>query len=167
MTRKLTILFAPMEGVGHVNACIGLAEALHSRGHKIVFVVVQEFKGKLSSYGFHEELLEVEEQKEDLKPGENNADSLMKEGYMSPMSSFEKLKISTNSDLLNEWVKKAKDSEPQLKQIVAKHKPDVIIIDAFIGSPTLIYSEKPWVRVFSGNPLSAIKDERTPPGCSG
>ncbi len=39
MYQKLTVLFAPIEGVGHVNACIGIAEVLKERGHKIVFAV--------------------------------------------------------------------------------------------------------------------------------
>jgi len=60
-----------------------------------------------------------------------------------------------------------KASEPKLKAIIEKHKPDIYIIDHFIGSPTLIYSDKPWIFLFSGNPLFVLDDKRTPPGASG
>ena len=53
-----------MEGVGHVNATIGIAEALKDRGHRIVYVVLNSFEGKLKKYGFEEELLINEETKE-------------------------------------------------------------------------------------------------------
>ena len=84
MTKMLTILFSAVDGVGHVNACIGLAEVLHKRGHKIVFVVGKEFEGKLTSFGFHEEILEKHpEKKQDMKPGKNAAEHLMKSGILS------------------------------------------------------------------------------------
>jgi UDP:flavonoid glycosyltransferase YjiC (YdhE family) len=57
MSKKFTILFVPLDDSGHVNACIGLAECLRDRGHKIVVAIDPTFKGKLISYGFIEELL--------------------------------------------------------------------------------------------------------------
>ena len=59
MANKLTILFAPIDAVGHVNACIGLAEALKDRGHRIVFLVSKPYSGQLFSYGFEEEIFEM------------------------------------------------------------------------------------------------------------
>jgi len=35
-------------------------------------------------------------------------------------------------------------NETKLKEIIAKRKPDVIIIDDFMGSPTLLYAGIPW-----------------------
>ena len=171
MSSKLTILFAPFEGVGHVMACIGLAEALQSRGHKIVFAVNKVYEGKLALYGFQEELLDPPktDQVENFveKPGEAYTNSLMNSGMFKSMSSLEKLKLVKTVMNNPEMLAKVKAVEPQIKQIVDKHKPDVYIIDHFIGSPTLIYSDKPWVFAFSTNPFFIIDDERTPPGCSG
>ncbi len=45
--KSLTILFAPLDGWGHINACIGLAEVLLNRGHRVVFAIDISFKGKL------------------------------------------------------------------------------------------------------------------------
>ncbi|CAG2118653.1 unnamed protein product, partial [Medioppia subpectinata] len=162
----LTILFAPMEGVGHVNACIGLAEVLLSRGHKVVFAVDQSYAGKLSPFGFIEEIITSEETK-GKKPGEDIAIKLVASGLLSAKTSLESLKSMKSVPLMDVMLQKFKDNEPQLKAIVAKHNPDVYIIDDFFGSPTLIHSNKPWVLLCSGNPLFYINDERTPPPGSG
>ena len=167
MSSKLTILFAPMDGVGHVNACIGLAEPLQSRGHKIIFVVEEAYKGKLAQYGFHEELLQFGGD-QNKKPGEAGADHLLKEGMLSGgKSSAEKMKIMIESNFLSTVVDRVIEKEPQMKTILDKHKPDIYIIDHFVGSAALLFSGKPWVFLFSGNPLFVIHDERTPPECSG
>lgn len=165
MTKSLTVLFNPVDGVGHVNSCIGLAEVLQSRGHKIVFVVGKGYEGKLAHYGFIEELIENKE--EEGKPGEAGASHLLEDGLLSEATSLEKLKLLQNNDFFSKLVDRVLDVEPRMKEIVAKHKPDVIIIDHFVGSPTLVYSGKPWVFLFSGNPLFVIDDERTPPKASG
>ena len=167
MSKKLTILIAPVEGVGHVNACIGLAEVLLSRGHKIIFVTSKEWKGKLAKYGFHEEFYEVPQTKKDFRQIEEVIKSLSESGMFSSMSSLEKMKVTIKSTFFDELVEKTIAIEPQLKQIVDRHKPDLFIVDNFFGSPTLIYSDRPWVFVGSGNPLFYIPDERTPPPCSG
>ena len=167
MSRKLTILFAPMDGVGHVNACIGLAEVLQSRGHKIVFAVSKLYKGKLTFYGFQEELLDDRDIEQGEKPGQRGGEELKTSGLFGGKSALEKMRYMFNAPFITNLVNTAIRVEPQIKQIVAKHKPDIFILDHFVGSPTIIYSGKPWVSLFSTNPLFVIFDERTPPGGSG
>ena len=58
---KFTVLFIPLSSVGNVNACTGVAEMLHARGHRIIFAFDQSFKGKLVKKGFEEEIIEKEE----------------------------------------------------------------------------------------------------------
>jgi spore coat polysaccharide biosynthesis predicted glycosyltransferase SpsG len=167
MSKNLTILFVSVEGVGHVNACIGLAECLRDRGHKIVFTVDKTFEGKLIRYGFIEEKIFDPNEGKFKNPGEEGAKSLMESGILSGMSSLEKIELMSKQTFFVEMIDKMKMNEPTLKAIIEKHKPDVYIIDHFVGSPTLIYSDKPWVFLFSGNPLFVLDDERTPPGASG
>ncbi|CAG2174079.1 unnamed protein product [Oppiella nova] len=155
-----------MEGVGHVNACIGLAEVLQSRGHRIVFVGHQSWAGKLAPFGFSEEILTSDDQR-DQKPGEMAAKGLLQSGLLSGISSLEKMKIMQNSTNMNKMVDKMRANEPKLRAIVEKYNPDLYVIDDFVGSPALIHSNKPWVYVFSANPLFVIRDDRTPPGGSG
>jgi UDP:flavonoid glycosyltransferase YjiC (YdhE family) len=59
MPERLTILFAPIDAVGHVNACIGIAEVLRDRGHRIVFAISDNWREKLKVFGFEEELIEL------------------------------------------------------------------------------------------------------------
>jgi len=167
MSRNLTILFVSVEGVGHVNACIGLAECLRDRGHKIVFTVDKTFEGKLIRYGFIEEKIIDPNEGKFKNPGDEIAKHLLESGILSGMSSLEKIELMSKQTFFVDMIEKVKINEPNLKAIIEKHKPDVYIIDHFIGSPTLIYSDKPWIFLFSGNPLFVLDDERTPPGASG
>ncbi len=43
--KKLQILFHAIDGTGHLNACVGMAEALIKRGHTVLFLVNAAFKG--------------------------------------------------------------------------------------------------------------------------
>ena len=168
MSKNLTILVVSMEGVGHVNACIGLAERLRDRGHKIVFTVDKTYEGKLVRYGFIEEKIFDPNEGKFKNPGEGAANHLLESGILSGMSSLEKMELmTTRQSFLLDMIDKVKLNEPNLKAIIEKHKPDVYIIDHFVGPPSLIYSDKPWVFLFSGNPLFVLDDERTPPGGSG
>ncbi|CAG2121776.1 unnamed protein product, partial [Medioppia subpectinata] len=151
--------------VGHVNACIGLAEVLLSRGHKIVFVIDQSFAGRLAPYGFIEEVLPSDQK--DQMPGEMVAKSLLDSGVISNVSPFESMKLSQEMPFMDIITAKKRANDPILKAIVAKHSPDLYVIDDFNPSPTLVHSNKPWVYVNSANPLLASTDERLPPGCSG
>ena len=57
-----------------------------------------------------------------------------------------------------------------MEQIVDRIKPDVIIADNFIYTPSLMNCGIPWVWSISSNPLYidyAIEDERIPPMASG
>ncbi|CAG2109768.1 unnamed protein product, partial [Medioppia subpectinata] len=166
MVQKFTILFAPVESVGHVNPCIGLGEVLLSRGHKVVFAVDQSFAGKLSPFGFIEEIFTSNETKS-RKPGENMAIGLLETGLLSDKTSYESIQLLLNWPIFEVLMNKLRANEPQLKAIVDKHNPDVYIIDDFAASPTLIHSNKPWIFLCSANPLFCLDDELTPPNTSG
>ena len=52
--KRLTILFVPMNLLGHLNPMIGFAQNFISK-HRVVFAVSQKLKGQLKQYGFEEE----------------------------------------------------------------------------------------------------------------
>ncbi len=56
----------------------------------------------------------------------------------------------------------AKYVEPQLKEIVARHRPDVIVEDNVITFPALMTSGAPFVRIVSCNPLEVRGPEIAP-----
>ena len=166
MSKSLTILVTPMEGVGHVNACVGIAQCLKSRGHRIVFVVEKSYESRLLSYGFEEEILDNEKTK-DNKPGEEVAVLLKESGIFNGMTSLEKMESIVKKNKFIQMIEKRKQMDPQFRAIVDKYDPDIIIIDDMIGLPSLIYANRPWVSIISTNPLQKIDDERLPPGGSG
>ena len=166
MSRKLTILVAPMEGVGHVNATIGIAEALRDRGHRIVYVVAKSFEGRLKKYGFEEELLINEETKE-IKPGENIATRLNSSGLFSNISPLEKMKILADPIRCDEMLDYRIKYVEQYEKVMEKVNPDVILVDEYVGLPCLIHCGKPWVNIASTNPLFYIGDDILPPAMSG
>lgn len=57
-SRKLTVLFAPAQGMGHIGACQGMADTLRSRGHQCVFAMDVQFEGHLARHGFEEQILQ-------------------------------------------------------------------------------------------------------------
>jgi UDP:flavonoid glycosyltransferase YjiC (YdhE family) len=167
MHQKLTILFAPIDAVGHVNACIGIAEVLKERGHKIVFAISDMWSGKLTKYGFEEEITLFKENKTTEDPAKYWADFVKKTGFFGSIPPIEKI---TNMSGFVEVINEIKNSNSRMKEIVDRVKPDVILIDGFIYMPSLMNSGIPWVWSMSCNPLAidyAIDDERIPPSCLG
>ena len=61
MAPPLTIMFWPESAYGPTNQCIGLAAILRDRGHTIVFAAESSWAGKLSPFGFVEELVDLAE----------------------------------------------------------------------------------------------------------
>ena len=54
----MKIFFYPADAIGHINACIGLAQELFKRKHQIFFISNNSFKGQYEVFGFNEILLE-------------------------------------------------------------------------------------------------------------
>jgi len=165
MPRSITVLFAPLDGHGHINACHGLAEALQNRGHKIVFAVDKAFKGRLTQYGFEEELIEPtingDKSDEQFWPQFVAANSKVLKG--SPIEIVEGFCVKATEKMLND--NKVKDDF--YKEIIDRVKPDVIVIDSYICSPALTNSGIPWVWLFSASPSLCLNEAHIPPAWSG
>jgi hypothetical protein len=54
-------------------------------------------------------------------------------------------------------------AEPQLKAIIAEHRPDVLVEDNVVAFPALVTSGAPSVRIVSCNPLEVRGDGGTEP----
>ena len=166
MRQKLTIMFAPPDGVGHVNACIGIGEVLRDRGHRIVFAVCDIWKNKLTKYGFEEEICRVNESDGDVDPGSYWAELFNKGGMFGAKPPMEKMR-NFNKLTANGLIQQIQSSDKKMKEIVDRVKPDIIVIDGFVWMPSLMNSGIPWVWSVSTNLLSidhAIDFEQIPPG---
>lgn len=168
--KNLKILFYCLDAWGQINPCVGVAEQLQQRGHEILFMLKPTFKGKLFKYGFKEEILKVQEdnktseknfhEKENVS---NHAKMLAQVGLFNDISNLEKLKILANHE---PYVLKEKYLDPQIKEIIERNKPD-IIITAFLACAPILTAGCPWVNLVPSNPLLVYHDERAPPTCSG
>jgi hypothetical protein len=169
MRQRLTILFAPIDAVGHVNACIGIAEVLRDRGHRIVFALSDNWRGKLKIHDFEEEIIVFSEDKPIEDPAKFWAELCLKAGMFGSSSPLEKIRKMGGTGF-NEMVERYQTSDPIMKEIVERVEPDIILIDGFIWMPSLMNSGIPWVWSVSCNPLfidHAMDDDRIPPSASG
>ena len=57
--RPLTILFLPYNCHGPINQCIGMGDVLRRRGHRIVIVLTDTWRGKTAEFGFEEYLIDL------------------------------------------------------------------------------------------------------------
>src|SRR4030081_3349530 len=60
MPSMKTFVFFPEGAFGPTNNCVGIADVLRRRGHRIVFVVEESFRGTLEAKGFEERLMRLE-----------------------------------------------------------------------------------------------------------
>lgn len=159
--KKLTIYFYCADAYGQMNPCIGVAQQLYNRGHRIIFALKPSWKGRLSKFGFEEEILQPENVNSSEKDYANSLNSL---GFFSDKSSYEKLKIYVS--IGNHFVKGSIENEPLLEASIKKMKPDLIIV-SFMFMPCILKSKIPWVNLMPANPLLGISHKDTPPAMSG
>ncbi len=169
MSEKLTILFAPMEFVGVVNSCIGIAEVLRDSGHRIVFAISDKWKGKLNIYGFEEEIIELEKSETVEDPAKSSAELVSNSGLFGSIPPIEKIK-SLHTTGMRDIIEQNKTLDPIMKAIVDRIKPDIIMIEHFVSIPSLMSSDIPWVWIVTCNPLYidyGMNDQTLPPSCLG
>ncbi|CAG2116495.1 unnamed protein product [Medioppia subpectinata] len=166
MAKKLKILFVPIGGVGHVNACIGIAQVLLSAGHRTIFLVNGHWNGKegsyLGKYGIEEYVIESD------KNGDNSAQKSVKElakrmikaGNISGLSPLEK--AAKRKDVVAKWMENAVKLDQLLITLLGEISPDLIVVDQFLSIPAIELSGIPYVWSWSTNPLK-IDDDCLPP----
>jgi UDP:flavonoid glycosyltransferase YjiC (YdhE family) len=165
---RLTIVFVPESAYGPTNNCIGIAKVLERRGYRVVFAAEASWKGRLEPLGFEEDLLDLapppaEQERQDA--GQFWADFITKTA-----PEFRKPTIEQLSTFIEPvWaslIDGATYCEPQLRAILERSNPDVIVEDNVNCFPALITHSAPWVRIMSCNPLE-LKDPDLPPAFSG
>jgi MGT family glycosyltransferase len=168
MSEKLTILFMPESAYGPTNQCIGLGYRLKQRGHRVVFAAEASWKGKLEALGFEEDLV-------DLAPPAENADEqdagqFWKDFIRDTSPEFRKPTIEQLETFIKPtWqalIDGAMYCEPQLKAIIERVKPDVVVEDNVLCFPALMTAGVPFVRIVSCNPLE-MKGAKIAPTFSG
>jgi MGT family glycosyltransferase len=166
MTDPLTIVFMPESAYGPTNNCIGIGKILEQRGHRIVFAAEASWKGRLEPLGFEEDLVDLAPPPE----GDQDAGQFWTDFITETAPEFRKPTIEQLDSFIKPvWaslIDGAKYCEPQLREILARAGPDVIVEDNVSGFPALLTHGAPWVRIMSCNPLE-MKDPDLPPTFSG
>jgi MGT family glycosyltransferase len=183
-----TFVFFPEGAFGPTNNCVGIADVLRRRGHRVVFVVEESFRGTLEAKGFEERLMrlgpapqggasgsgsagpdasrgDVPPQIEPEVPGQFWKDFIRDTAPVFRRSTLEQLEgfIAPTWQAL---VDGARYVDPRLAEIFDELAPDVIVEDNVVGFPAISASGRPWVRIASCNPLE-LKDPDLPPTFSG
>ncbi len=166
--RPLSVLFMPESAYGPTNQCIGVGDILRQRGHRVVFAAERSWQGKLAALGFGEDLVDLAPPAAD--GGEADAGQFWKDFIRDTAPEFRKPTIEQLESFIKPtWqalIDGAMYCEPQLKEIIARVQPDVIVEDNVVGFPALVTASAPFVRIVSCNPLE-VKGDALPPVFSG
>jgi MGT family glycosyltransferase len=161
-----TVLFAPESAYGPTNNCIGIGDVLRRQGHRVVFAAERSWDGKLAALGFEEDLVDLAPPAED----EQAAGQFWADFIRDTAPEFRKPTIEQlASFIVPTWqalVDGAQYCEGQLKEILARTQPDVIVCDNVVSFPALMTPGAPYVRIMSCNPLE-MPGPDVPPKFSG
>jgi MGT family glycosyltransferase len=171
-SRRLTFLFMPESAYGPTNNCVGIGNVLRSHGHRVVFAAEASWRGKLEPLGFDEDLVDLAPPPPPPAPGEPEPDAgqFWKDFVRDTSPEFRKPTIEQLDTFVRpvfeELIGGARYCEPQLREIIGRAQPDVIVQDNVVGFPALMTSSAPYIRIVSCNPLE-VKGSGVPPTFSG
>ncbi|MFI6480133.1 glycosyltransferase [Nonomuraea sp. NPDC050663] len=154
----------PESAYGPTNNCIGIGDILRKRGHRVVFAAEASWKGKLEALGFEEDLVDLAPPAEDAEeqdPGQFWKDFIRETAPEYRKTTLEQLSTVTKP-IWDSLIDGAKYCEPQLKAIIERVRPDVIVEDNVITFPALLTAGKPFVRIVSCNPLEVRGQDIAP-----
>jgi MGT family glycosyltransferase len=139
---------------------------LRRRGHRVVFVIEESFRGTLEAKGFEERLMRLSPAPEvPERPGQFWKDFIRDTAPVFRADTQAQLE----SFIAPTWqalVDGARYVDQRLEEIFAELAPDVIVEDNVCAFPAIPASGRPWVRIVSCNPLE-IRDPALPPPFSG
>lgn len=165
-----TVLFMPLDCVGHVNSLICIADSLKQLGHRTVFLFNDSMDAGLKERGH-----EVYDCAEDgLVPSMPSAASEQKWDMI-----VQGMSKGWRENVLDNFVQTTrfglcgmmKDVMKQSGRVAEKInliKPDLIVVDHYFIQPAVIKYGKPWARVYSATPVALHpKSHKLPPSTLG
>ncbi|KAI2804960.1 hypothetical protein BLOT_003949 [Blomia tropicalis] len=166
--KSFTIVVTATAGWGHINAVAGSMRQLLQRGHRIIFMIEEGFRGKLSPLGFEEFIYKTAKASESKgNAGDTFAADLMQSKVFGPETPWEKLVNVVNYIDGPGRIRDIREMDIGMKEAIETFKPDLICNDGNACLPSIHYSGIPWVRIISSAPLFYMMDDSIPPGASG
>jgi MGT family glycosyltransferase len=161
----------PESAYGPTNQCIGLGKVLLDKGHRVVFAAERSWTGKLAPYGFVEDLVDLAPPDPDAGPDNGEAAGQFWIDFINETApEFAKPTREQLATFVQPTyqalIEGAQYCEPQLREIIARQRPDVVVEDNVVSFPALMTGEAAFVRIVSCNPLE-IRGDGIPPVFSG
>jgi len=167
LTRKAspTIALFPEASFGAALNCVGIAQALRARGARPVFICHAGFSGVFADYGFQEYQLPTDEPLSDSER-QSYWQAFVRRHLphfrLSPIDQLETYVAPTWQAIVDTAV----NAEAPLRQLLARLKPDAVVLDNVIMFPAIAAAGCPWVRVVSCAETE-LPDAEVPPYLSG
>lgn len=167
--KPLKVYFFSIEGIGHMMACVGLAQALSGRGHSISFLLNEGHKGQFAKFGYEEILLKKKPKEDEVKPEnpiKEMSKMLINSGFLGPASPLEKMKTQLKSGLniFKDLFEPLVEFNVQISKAIEEGKPDLIIVDSFVIPPAIFKAPVPWIFLCSAQPLCVFQSKgKLPP----
>ena len=167
MTRKAspTIALFPEASFGAALNCVGIAQALRAKGARPVFICHAGFSGVFADYGFQEYQLPTDEPLSDSER-QSYWQAFVRRHLphfrLSPIDQLETYVAPTWQAIVDTAV----NAEAPLRQLLARLKPDAVVLDNVIMFPAIAAAGCPWVRVVSCAETE-LPDAEVPPYLSG
>ena len=161
----------PESAYGPTNNCIGIGNILRERGHTVIFAAEASWQGRLQPLGFIEDLVDLapptvtEAGAPEAAAGQFWIDFIRDTSPVFRLPTIEQL----TQFIQPTWqalIDGAVFCQPQLREIVERQRPDVIIEDNVNCFPALVTAGVPFVRSVSCQPLE-MKGPNIPPVFSG
>ena len=160
-----TVAFFPEASFGAALNCVGIAQALRARGARPVFICHAGFSGVFADYGFQEVPLPVDEVLTDSERQTYWQDFVnrhLPHFRLSPLDQIETYVAPTWEAIVDTAIK----AEAPLRQVLARLKPDAVVLDNVVMFPAIASAGVPWVRVVSCAETE-LPDADVPPYLSG
>lgn len=157
-----TIALFPEASFGAALNCIGIAQALRERGARPVFICHPGFTGLFADYGFPEHHLPAPAAEGRPDTWQAFVRRHLPHFNLPPLEQLDTYVGPTWEAIVDTAI----GAEPTLRQLLARLKPDAVILDNVVMFPALAASGIPWVRMVSCAETE-LPDPDVPPYLSG
>ena len=159
MPSAKTVAFFPEASYGAALNCVGIAQVLRRNGHRPLFICHPGFSGVFAEYGFPEYHLADTEAPTDWNEFiERHQDAFRQ----SPLDQLESYVGPTWETIVDTAIR----VEEPLRLLLARLKPDIVVVDNVVMFPAIGNAGVPWVRIVSCAETE-VPDENVPPYLSG
>ncbi|MGQ7815824.1 glycosyltransferase [Metapseudomonas furukawaii] len=165
MSRERIIALFPEASFGAALNCIGIAQALREQGARPVFICHEYFQGLFAEYGFTEYLLPISSPrsaKEHQRYWEDFIERSVPYFDQTPLEQIDSYVAPAWEAIIDSAI----EAEKPLQQLLARLKPDAIVLDNVVMFPAIANAGCPWVRVISCAETE-LPDPAVPPYLSG